>query len=117
MSGEEGRDFAIGSAVWPGMSKLIEEMGELGQVLGKLIATGGDREHWDGSDLRERLIDELADVQGALSFFRATNLTNDERVQVWIRADQKRDLFGQWHREQQKTPAQSAASEVGEGTP
>jgi len=35
-------DFSIGSAVWPGVSKVIEEMGELQQVLGKLIAVAGD---------------------------------------------------------------------------
>ena len=34
-------DFAIGGEVWPGLGKLVEEMGELGTVLGKLIATRG----------------------------------------------------------------------------
>jgi hypothetical protein len=33
--------FAIGSDAWPGTSKLLEEQGELVQVLGKLMATGG----------------------------------------------------------------------------
>jgi hypothetical protein len=44
--------YSIGSTVWPGLSKLVEEMGEVGQVVGKLIATGGDPAHRDGTDLR-----------------------------------------------------------------
>lgn len=42
-------DFSLGSKVWPGTSKLLEEMGELQQVLGKLIAVAGSTEHWDGA--------------------------------------------------------------------
>jgi hypothetical protein len=29
---KSGGDFSIGNAVWPGTSKLLEEMGELQQV-------------------------------------------------------------------------------------
>ena len=88
-------DFSIGSAVWPGTSKVIEEMGELQQVLGKLIATGGDTKHWDG-DLRKRLIEEIGDVTAALVFFQK-NLTLDEVGQVIERAEKKFDLFNEWH--------------------
>lgn len=93
-------DFSIGSAVWPGTSKVIEEMGELQQVLGKLIATGGDTQHWDG-DLRKRLIEEIADVTAALVFFQK-NLTLDEVGQVIERAERKFDLFNEWHANQDK---------------
>ena len=55
-------DFSIGSDVWSGISKLIEEAGEVTQVCGKLIAIAGASEHWDGTDLRERLEDEIADL-------------------------------------------------------
>ncbi len=34
-------DFSIGSDIWPGISKLIEEAAEVGQVCGKLIGSGG----------------------------------------------------------------------------
>src|ERR1700722_7934464 len=60
--------FAIGSKVWPGLSKLIEECGEVVQVCGKLLGTGGASAHWDGSDLRERLTEEIADVLAAARF-------------------------------------------------
>lgn len=90
-------DFSIGSDVWPGTSKVIEEMGEALQVLGKLIGTGGDPTHWDGSDLRERLVEELGDVLGAIWFFTLCNLSVQELIDVNERSDAKRLLFEQWH--------------------
>lgn len=90
-------DFSIGSKVWPGMSKLIEEMGELGQVLGKLMGTGGEAKHWDGSNLRERVIEELADVYAAIRFFVANNLTEEEGAALSKRVVEKRRLFEEWH--------------------
>ena len=74
-------DFAIGSRVWPGTSKLVEEMGELQQVLGKLIATGGDTDHWSG-DLRRMLVEELGDVSAAVRFFAVENLTLEDGTSV-----------------------------------
>src|ERR1700722_949537 len=65
-------DFSIGSKVWPGTSKVIEEMGELQQVLGKLIAVAGDTKHWDG-DLRKKLIEEIGELSAALDFFKTQN--------------------------------------------
>lgn len=89
-------DFSIGSGVWPGTSKVIEEMGELQQVLGKLIAVAGDTQHWDG-DLRKKLVEEIGDVCAALLFFQAENLTLDEVKQVAERIEKKVVLFRQWH--------------------
>ena len=40
--------FAIGDKKWPGISKLVEEAGEVTQVAGKLMGSGGDILHWDG---------------------------------------------------------------------
>lgn len=48
--------FAIGDAVLPGVSKVVEEAGELLQVVGKLMAVHGSPEGWDGTDLRERFV-------------------------------------------------------------
>lgn len=89
-------DFSIGSAVWPGTSKLIEEQGELIQVLGKLMATGGDTKHWSG-DLRKMLIEELADVAAAIVFFQRQNFTPEEILSVTVRVEQKLALFKMWH--------------------
>lgn len=91
-------DFSIGSKVWPGTSKLIEEMGELQQVLGKLIASHGDPAHWSG-DLREKLVEEIADTMGALAFFVEKNM-NDEMKIVENRTLSKLALFRKWHEEQ-----------------
>lgn len=96
-------DFSIGSKVWPGTSKLIEEMGELNQVLGKLIAVHGNRKHWDG-DLLVKLIEELADVEAAIGFFLRVNLNTDQCVAVRARAEQKERLFWQWHSEGDPPP-------------
>ena len=57
--------YSIGSNVWAGLSKLIEEMGEAGQAVGKLIATSGETAHWAGTDLRQRPPAETADVAAA----------------------------------------------------
>jgi len=93
-------DFSIGSNVWPGVSKIIEESGELNQVLGKLIATNGDTEHWDGSDLRGRMIEELGDVMAAIEFLVKVNKL--DRGSVIERASGKLRLFEYWH-DQQRT--------------
>lgn len=97
-SGRSDGAFSIGSDVWPGVSKLIEEIGELGQVLGKLIATHGAREHWDGSDLLDRLHDEIADVGAALVFVQQANGLDPDRIAG--RAEAKLQLFHRWQREQ-----------------
>lgn len=93
-------DFSIGSGRWPGTSKLIEETGELQQVLGKLIAVNGDAEHHWSGNLREKLIDELGDVMAALSLFSKLNMTNEERELIDKRASQKLALFERWQKEQ-----------------
>jgi hypothetical protein len=97
-------DFSIGSTVWPGTSKLIEEMGELQQVLGKLIATAGDTAHWSG-DLRQKLVEEIADVISAILFFERKNLTFGEVEQISDRRQEKFALFEKWHANPEKPVA------------
>lgn len=100
-AGLEGTLFALGGAVWSGMSKLLEEMGELQQLLGKLIQTGGSTKHWDG-DLREKLIEELGDTAAAIGFFVDKNFTLLEQGKIETRAAQKRELFEHWHADPKK---------------
>lgn len=64
----EGK-FDIGSKVWPGLGKVLEESGELSQILAKIIATGGSLWYFDGSNLGDKLRDEVADLYAALDFF------------------------------------------------
>lgn len=88
--------YSIGSDLWPGLSKLVEECGEVVQVVGKLIATGGDASHWDGTDLRERLTEELADLMAAVVFVSEAN-----GLPMADRAGAKLELFRKRHQEQQ----------------
>lgn len=103
--------FAFGSATLPGLAKLAEECGEVGQVIGKLMMTGGRAEHWDGTDLIARLKEEMADVMAALVFVGQTNFYEtdfEERVAA------KLALFEQWHREQtQPSPNNQTLPENG----
>ena len=90
--------FSIGATEWPGISKLIEESAEVLQVTGKLMGTGGAVDHWDGSNLRDRLQEEIADAQAAQQFVIETNEL--DHAAIAARARDKLELFRRWHREQ-----------------
>lgn len=96
--------YSIGSDQWPGLAKLAEECGEVIQVVGKIIAANGETAHWDGSDLRQRLEDEVADMRAAAEFLvRASGLDADRMVN---RTADKLATFQGWHREHSgKLPA------------
>jgi NTP pyrophosphatase (non-canonical NTP hydrolase) len=98
-------DFGIGSRRWPGVAKLLEEMGELQQELAKLVATGGGTEHWDGNgDLRDRIENEMGDVIAAIFYAMAHNPQLRSHV-VRARADLKEQRFNRWH--EQELPGSS----------
>jgi len=98
MSNKGSGDFSIGSNYWPGISKLIEECGEVVQVGGKLLGSRGEVEHWDGSNLKERLEDEIADVLAACRF--VTQLNGLDIDKIMDRRSEKLSLFLKWHQEQ-----------------
>jgi NTP pyrophosphatase (non-canonical NTP hydrolase) len=87
--------FAIGDNEWAGISKLVEEMGELTQVCGKLMGARGDTNHWSG-DLRAKFIEELGDVQAALDFVIGANFSEAEEEQIEIQYQRKIDTFIEW---------------------
>ena len=93
--------FAIGDRQWPGISKLVEEAGEVCQVAGKLMGTGGKLTHWNEINLARRLEEEMGDNLAAIKFVL---MTCDEvnAQEVRNRADEKLALFLRWHREQKK---------------
>ncbi len=91
------RSFAFGSAVWPGLSKLCEEAGEVVQVCGKLVMTGGNRNHWDGSELDRRLEDEIGDLVAASLF--VVGHCNLDVNRICRRVVDKLVLFEKWHAE------------------
>lgn len=90
--------YSIGSDVWSGLSKLVEGCGETMQVAGKLMGTGGQLEHWDGSHLGDQLHEELGDLLGAIRFFVEVNDLDVDRIEV--RRVRKLALFYRWQQEQ-----------------
>lgn len=89
--------YSIGSSHWSGLSKLVEELGELQQVLGKILGTGGEVHHWDGTNLKDRLVEEMGDARAALTFFADHNLDIDSRRKIGAREVTKLALFNEWH--------------------
>lgn len=104
--------FAIGSALWTGLSKLLEEGGEvidamadvalfkaIGKVMqtgNKLIGTGGLTQHWDGRDLRRNLEDEIADLEATIIFFKKHNSLDHKRMKRRTAAKLKK--FEYWQK-------------------
>ena len=82
-------------------AKLVEELGELLQLLGKLSAFP-DRIHPDRKgDLLYRIHDEIADVYAALRYFREQHhLTMDAEythpTSLWRRIQEKLSKFRVW---------------------
>lgn len=105
MTTNEKRQFAIGADRWAGASKVIEEAAEVTQVLAKLLATYGEREHWGDGDLVLRLEEELGDLKAAISFFLLNNPDVRGEV-VRERASQKLRQFEEWHGEASGAPCE-----------
>ncbi len=82
-------------------AKLVEELGELLQLLGKLSAFP-DGIHPDGKgELKYRLLDEIADVYAALRYFREQHLMTDLKeyqhpTNLWDRIQRKLTKFRVW---------------------
>lgn len=89
--------FAFGDAEWPGLAKVNEEAGEVIQVIGKLMMVHGRSKHWSG-DLRQMLVEELADLMAAIDFV-VDHLDGPEAMYFCDRRIKKSDLFEQYHRE------------------
>ena len=102
MQDKKAGPFSIGGILWPGLSKLMEEAGEVCQVIGKLVGTGGETQHWDGTNLRDRLEEEIADVLAACQYVIEHN--GLDRGSISARVQKKRTLFEKWHVEQGGDP-------------
>jgi NTP pyrophosphatase (non-canonical NTP hydrolase) len=78
-----------------GLSKLIEEMGELQEVVGKKLARMDTNEHWDGKEpLDIRMTEEMADVMAAITFVAEKFELVKENL--YKRADKKYKRFRYW---------------------
>lgn len=77
---------------WLGIFKVLEEMGELQQVLGKLGVFPSGNHPDGGGDLRVKLREECTDLMAALDYFMEIN---DVPLLV-DRYDDKSDKFRRW---------------------
>src|SRR5262245_39126774 len=97
MGGKPPTPGSVGSDYLPGLTKLVEEMGELTQVLMKALALGPDHEFVDGARIDLRLIEELGDVHAALHFFMMQNIDYEKRADVHARRGDKLRKMEFWH--------------------
>ena len=94
-----------------GLSKLTEEIGELGQVIGKMLQypelqTDATRFHPDGTHLRTRLEDEMADVCAAIRF--AMVKLELDVTRIYSRQIMKEEKFNLWESGKDKAPSTTA---------
>lgn len=94
--GQEMSRFAIGDKQWPGISKLIEEAGEVLRICGKLMGARGERVHWNVPDLKAELEDEIADLTAACAFVIGTCGLDKNRILA--RYQEKLIRFHKWHK-------------------
>lgn len=87
--------YFIGAGRLAGVSKIIEEAGELLEIIGKVQGSKGMFTHWTGH-LERKLYEEVADVYAALDFF----MSHDGLK--WVQAVNERRakklaMFKDWH--------------------
>lgn len=102
MPGSRTTPFAIGSDIWPGLSKLAEECGETVQIIGKIMAFP-DGDHPDGAGhLAERLENEMADLNAAIMYVKYSNSQEIDHRRFREKRLRKLDRFFGWH-DQERT--------------
>lgn len=80
-----------------GLDKLNEECGEVVQVIGKYHGMGGVLgNHWDGTNLKERLEEEIADANAAMVFVASKHGLDELRIHE--RFKMKLERFRAWDR-------------------
>lgn len=87
--------FAIGDKEWPGLSKLVEECGEVIQIVGRLMQTRGEFRQWNKLDLKTELENEIADLKAACMFVEDTCGLDFERIVE--RREEKLAKYRKWH--------------------
>ena len=95
--------FAIDAEKYGGLAKVVEEAGEACQAIAKLMATFGEPNHWDGSNLDDRIRDELADLAAAIDFTIFNNGEFDWST-FTARREKKKALFLKWSMNQPDLP-------------
>lgn len=91
-------NFQLGSRVWPGLAKLLEEAGEVSEIGGKIVGNDGKHIHYDGTRLDVRIAEEVADLSAACRAFFQLN-GYDGAPWVLRREIDKYSKFLRWHNE------------------
>lgn len=79
---------------WKGIGKLTEECGELLQIAGKAIAFPVGEHPDKCGDVRERFVQEIADVYAALDYF--CDMNGLDKEVLYVRRASKLRLFFKW---------------------
>ena len=103
-------NFNIESARWAGATKILEEASELSTVIAKLIAMNGEPTYFDGTNLEQRLIEEIGDLRAALSFF-LVHQSADFNTRVDRRHLKKSLTFADWRQECRKQSEKAVSVE------
>lgn len=112
-------EYAIGAEFLPGLSKLIEEIGEVNQQIGRLLQCRflGMEKHWDGSLPLRELLAELADLNAAIEFVVFNGLGRVMNTSGFVeRKESKYQSYIQWHTEQRHGKVQEAGKTSSPGT-
>lgn len=108
--------YGITSNVWPGLAKLVEEIGEVSELLGKIMGAGGSVIHYwacpvcEGEgcenchgegvvghgDLTDAIHEELGDLRSAIDFFTEYNPEHLDRKRIDRRYRMKKARFKRW---------------------
>lgn len=105
--------YSFGSDLHPGFAKIVEEIGEALEVIGKILMIGGKFVHWVGC-LRKPLHKELADVSAAIDFYIAQpeNMSDHERRKFFERKMGKIAKFEDWHTNPQGLPKDDTSNQT-----
>ncbi len=83
---------------YKGLLKLNEECAELGQITSKQIAYYGEEIYPDGTDLKERLVEEIGDVLATIEYVILHNMLPVGAI--YERKAKKLEKFEKWRNEE-----------------
>lgn len=92
----EVRPYCIGSPIFPGLAKHIEESSEVAIIIAKIMGCGHMGLHWDGQNLKEELEKELGDQLATLKFLAEQNDLDYDKI--FERSLVKLKIYRRWHR-------------------
>lgn len=87
--------YNFGDRKWPGLSKVLEECGEVSQVLAKLVGSNGNLDYFGKGSLEDKIVEELGDLHAAITWFIQHNDISAKKVAR--RSQEKQAKYTKWH--------------------